>query len=326
MEVSMAVSRSRKWQITINNPDEHEINSDVINKIMKEISWQYYCFAYEIGEQEHTPHIHLYFFCTNAVSFDRLKKLFPCAHLEACKGTSQDNRNYIRKEGKHSDKRITSLLDTFEEYGEMPLEVATKNETVSSDVLDMLENGCSNTEIIKAHPSYLSKISHLNACRTELLQERFKYCNRDNLTVHYIYGKTRTGKTTSVLNEYGNENVYRVNNYQHPFDNYNCEPILFLDEFHGNIPLTDILQILDKPPCRLAARYNDKYACYDKVFIASNIDLSKQYQNIQCTDVDSWNAFIARFTTVTEFVKDENIPFSDGQFNRIEHNPLDYML
>ena len=36
----MAVSRSRKWQITINNPDEHEINSDVINKIMKEISWQ----------------------------------------------------------------------------------------------------------------------------------------------------------------------------------------------------------------------------------------------------------------------------------------------
>lgn len=122
----MAVSRSRKWQITINNPDEHEINSDVINKIMKEISWQYYCFAYEIGEQEHTPHIHLYFVCTNAVSFDRLKKLFPCAHLEACKGTSQDNRNYIRKEGKHSDKRITSLLDTFEEYGEMPLEVATK--------------------------------------------------------------------------------------------------------------------------------------------------------------------------------------------------------
>ena len=104
----MAVSRSRKWQITINNPDEHEINSDVINKIMKEISWQYYCFAYEIGEQEHTPHIHLYFVCTNAVSFDRLKKLFPCAHLEACKGTSQDNRNYIRKEGKHSDKRITN--------------------------------------------------------------------------------------------------------------------------------------------------------------------------------------------------------------------------
>lgn len=129
-----------------------------------------------------------------------------------------------------------------------------------------------------------------------------------------------------MLNEYGNENVYRVNNYQHPFDNYNGEPILFLDEFHGNIPLTDILQILDKPPCRLAARYNDKYACYDKVFIASNIDLSKQYQNIQCTDVDSWNAFIARFTTVTEFVKDENIPFSDGQFNRIEHNPSDYML
>ena len=197
-EVQMSVSRSRKYQITQNNPDNYGLTADVINEIMKDLMWQYYCFEFEVGEKENTPHFHLYFVCENAVGFTRVKKLFPYAHIEACKGTSQDNRDYIRKEGRHSEKSTTSLPDTFEEHGEMPIDTQAKNETVSADVLNMLVNGCSNTDIINAHPSYLLKINQLNACRSEILQEKCKliyfvlYNQLDILSVSYTFYRIST--------------------------------------------------------------------------------------------------------------------------------------
>ncbi len=324
----MANSRSRKWQITINNPNEHGINSKIINEIMNNISWIYYCFAYEIGAKEHTPHIHLFFYCKNAVSFDRVKKLFPSAHIEPCKGTSQDNRDYIRKEGRHADKNITSLPETFEEYGEMPLDASTKNDSVSADVLEMIKNGCSNAEIINKHPSYLSKINQLDGCRNELLNEENKNKWRD-LDVEYIFGKTGTGKTRYVMDEFGYSNVCKITNYpkERPFSNYNNQPVLLLDEFHSGIPIGDMLQYLDGYPCLLPARYNDKIACYDKVFIISNIDLNKQYINVQEEKTEVWNAFVRRINRVTEFVSDKDFYIGvEPQTVKIEHDINKYIL
>lgn len=324
----MTNSRSRKWQITINNPKEHGINSKIINEIMNNISWIYYCFAYEIGAKEYTPHIHLFFYCKNAVSFDRVKKLFPSAHIESCKGTSQDNRDYIRKEGRHADKNITSLPETFEEYGEMPLDASTKNDSVSADVLEMIKNGCSNAEIINKHPSYLSKINQLDGCRNELLNEENKNKWRD-LDVEYIFGKTGTGKTRYVMDEFGYSNVCKITNYpkERPFSNYNGHPVLLLDEFHSGIPIGDMLQYLDGYPCLLPARYNDKIACYNKVFIISNVDLWQQYKNIQEEKPEVWNAFIRRLNRVTEFVSDKDFYIGvEPQIKRIEHDTKKYIL
>ena len=324
----MSVSRSRKYQITQNNPDNYGLTANVINETMKELKWQYYCFEFEVGAKENTLHFHLYFVCENAVGFARVKKLFPYAHIEACKGTSQDNRDYIRKEGRHADKSITSLPDTFEEHGEMPVETQTKNETVSADVLNMILNGCSNAEIIEAHPSYLSKITHLDSCRNELLNERFKKEWRD-VYVEYIYGKTGTGKTRSVMDKYGYENVCKITNYpkERPFSNYKGQDVLCLDEFYGGIPLNDLLQYIDGYPCDLPSRYNDKTACYTKVVIISNIPLEMQYKNIQEEKPLQWNAFIRRINRVTEFVSDDDLYIGvEPKITKISHNPQDYML
>lgn len=304
-------TRARKWQVTINHPQEHNINHGTIHSLMQEISWKYYCLCDEVGEQG-TPHIHLYFVCENAVRFSTVKKLFTSAHIEVAHGSSQENRDYIRKEGKYlnSDKKETNHIDTFEEYGELPLDKATKNESVSEQVLRMIQDGCSNSEIIQRFPSYGTKIQHLDRMRQTFLEEKFKNEWRD-VKVTYIYGEAGTGKTRYVMDTYGYENVYKVTNYENPFDNYRGEPVLLLDEFYSSLLFNELLQYLDGYPCRLPARYADKIACFTKVFIISNISLKQQYKNIQYEQPQSWNALIRRIDRVVKFERntDGKVPF-----------------
>lgn len=321
----MANTKARKYQLTFNNPEEHRVSHNSINESMKNLRWEYYCLCDEIGDSE-TPHIHLFFYCANAVSFDRVKKLFPSAHIESARGSCQENRDYIRKEGKFLDceKKESNIIETFEEYGIIPLDKSAKNETVSEQVLEMIENGFSNAKIIKAFPSYSTKISHLDRTRQTLLEDEHKEDWRD-LEVTYIFGETATGKTRYVMEKYGYSNVYKITNYKNPFDGYAGQDVILFDEFRSSIPLSDMLQFLDGYPCLLPARFADKVACFSKAYVISNINLSKQYSEIQNSDAESWNAFVRRFTSVIEFRR--NMPFSDsGEMSeRIIHNPEDYV-
>lgn len=325
----MSNKRSRKYLLTINNPFDYGFTHEEINKRMNKVKWIYYCFGEEEGQETHTHHIHLFFVCKNAMYFDTVRKLFDeKAHIDIAYGTAQENIDYILKQGKHSNKADTIVPDTFEEYGDRPVDTTIKNETVSADVLNMIVNGCSNAEIIEAHPSYLSKITHLDSCRNELLNEQYKNAWR-NVDVEYIYGKTGTGKTRSVMDKYGYENVCKITNYpkERPFSNYKGQDVLCLDEFYGGIPLNDLLQYTDGYPCDLPSRYNDKTACYTKVVIISNIPLEMQYKNIQEEKPLQWNAFIRRINRVTEFVSDDDLYIGvEPKITKISHNPQDYML
>ena len=98
-------TKSRKYQLTFNNPLEYGYTHESINNIMKNFNYSYYCLCDEIGLEESTQHTHLYFVCENAVRFSKVKKLFASAHIEPAKGSSQDNRNYIRKEGKYQNEK-----------------------------------------------------------------------------------------------------------------------------------------------------------------------------------------------------------------------------
>ncbi len=323
-------TKSRKYQLTFNNPVEHGFTHERINETMKQINWLYYCLCDEIGESG-TSHTHLFFCCENAIAQKRIEKLFPNVHREIARGTCQQNRDYIRKEGKylHSDKKETNILDTFEEHGDMPLDKSTKHETVSEKVLKMIENGCSNAEIIRTYPSYATKIAHLDKTRQTLLEEEHKNNWRD-VDVTYIHGETATGKTRHVMEKYGYSNVYKISDYKNPFDNYAGQDVILFDEFRSSLPLSDMLQYLDGYPCNLPARFTNKVACYTKVYLISNIDLNKQYPNVQSEDINSWNAFVRRFNNIIKFQRNNNsnMPFSTDKndIEKILSTPDDYVI
>lgn len=300
----------RKYQLTFNNPVEHGFTHEVIKSTLSGFSGLiYWCMCDEIGEQK-TYHTHVYAAFKNAVEFAAVQRRFYGAHIEAAHGSHRENRDYIRKEGKWAEdaKHETNLPETFEESGDLPDE-PDKRRRQSVEVLAMIEAGADNAEIIRAYPSCMNHIRNMDATRQTLLESQYRKQFR-NLTVHYIWGQTGVGKTRSVMDAHGYENVYQVTNYAHPFDGYRGQPVMLFDEFRSDLPTKDMLKYLDGYPIMLPCRYNDKVACYTTVYIVSNIPIEKQYPNVQIDEPETWNAFRRRITDVTEMLPDDTeIPF-----------------
>ena len=79
------------------------------------------------------------------------------------------------------------------------------------------------------------------------------------------------------------------------------------EEFNSQIPIEDMLNYLDIYPLNLPARYNDRTACYTKVYITSNISLYEQYKDVQIYRPETWRAFLRRIDKIYEYHKDGNI-------------------
>lgn len=152
--------------------------------------------------------------------FSTLKNKFPGAHIEKVLGTSQDNRDYISKSGKWKDteKGTTSVEGSFEEFGECPIERQGKGKEADR-ILELLKDGANNLEVIEEVPGAMKFIDKVERTRSTLRDAQFANSWRD-LTVTYLFGRTGSGKTRSVMDRYGYANCYRVTGYRHPFDTY----------------------------------------------------------------------------------------------------------
>lgn len=295
-------SQSRKWMLTINNPSQHGFPHDVIRDVVKSMkSVSYWCMADEEGNQTHTYHTHIFLYSTGGIRFSTLKAKFPPADLEMVRGTCLQCMQYVSKTGKweHDLKADTSIDGTFEEFGDCPVErPGQRNDLI--DAYTMVKSGMSDYEILEDMPDFLIHVNKLEIVRQILLAEKFKAVRRE-LEVVYIFGKTGLGKTRSVMDQYGYEHVYRVTDYLHPFDGYRGQDVIIFDEFRSSLPLPDMLKYLDGYPLDLPCRYNNKIACYTKVYFTTNVSLYEQYKQQQRFEHDSWLAFLRRLNGVIQF-------------------------
>lgn len=294
---------SRKFQLTINNPADHGYTHEQLRAILSEFpGLLYWCMCDEVGEQG-TPHTHVYMVSRNSIMFDSLHSKFYGAHVEQANGSNQENRDYVRKEGKWLEdaKHETNLADTFEEWGELPPD-RTRRESQAEQIMQMVRDGKSNAEILAEIPTAFSKLHYIDQARQVILAERFMhtYCKRD---VTYLWGETRVGKTRSVFDKYSYEKVYQVTDYAHPFDDYEGQDVIIFEEFRSSLKIEDMLKYLDGHPVKLPCRYNNRVACYTKVYLISNIPLDKQYSNIQHECPKTWNAFLARIDHVEHMTR-----------------------
>lgn len=295
--------QARKWLLTINQPEEKGYTHEFIREQLRNFnSCIYWCMSDEIGTKNKTYHTHLYMVYSSAMRFSTLKKRFPEAHIDKAKGTNQENRDYIMKEGKwkDSEKAKTKIEGTQEESGTMPIE----RQGARNDIAQMYEcikSGMSDYEIIESYPDKMFRVAELERVRQMLIEERNREKFR-HLEVVYIWGDTGTGKTRNALEKHGYSNVYRVTNYVHPFDTYRQQEVIVFDEFRSNLPIGDMLQYLDGYPLNLPCRYLDKMACYDTVYIISNIPLENQYKE-KNVDFETKEAFYRRFTKLIHYEK-----------------------
>lgn len=317
--------QSRKWLLTLNNPLERGFTHEHIREEMLNIkSCVFYCMSSEVGGKEKTHHTHIFIACSSAVRFSTIKNRFPIAHIDLAKGSCQQNRDYVFKEGKwkNTEKNETKLPDQQFEWGTIPIErQGARNDL--ADLYDMIKSGLSNFEIMEENPDFMLQIDKLDKARQVVHEEKYKNVFRE-LEVVYIWGKTGTGKTKGVMEKFGYDHVYRVTNYNHGgFDGYKGQDVLILEEFRSSFNIQELLVYLDGYPLELPCRYANKVACFTKVFILSNVDLLEQYPREFDSSSETWNAFIRRihkvitYTGINEFTEAETNEYlgNSSKFN-----------
>lgn len=316
--------RSRKWLITINNPKEKGFSHEEIKKILKGKfkNLEYWCMSDEVGENG-TYHTHIFIVLTNCITFTSLQNKFDGkAHLDSCKGSNQQNRDYVFKLAKweKSKKAETNIKHTHEEDGEMPIEQQGERNDINH-LWDMVKEGLSNYEIIDLNPSYALKEDVIETMRFNIHNQKFGNIWREVECI-YIDGKGGSGKSRNIVERNGGyKNVYRVTDYLHPFDGYCGQDIIIFEEFRykdAKFSLSAFLGIIDGHPCQLPARYHNRQACYTKVYVISNRPLTEQFISYKDENWEDWNALIRRFTSVEywnydivcEFIRTEKHPIN----------------
>lgn len=296
--------QSYMYQLTINNPIEKGYTHDKIKQIVSENFKTniYMCMADEIGSMFHT---HVFLVFSSRVRWSMIKRYFPEAHIELCKGNVSQNILYIKKEGvwlSNEEKQETKIEDSFEEVGTPPPDSKGKRSDLS-ELYRMIQDNMTNSEIIQNNQDYILQIDKLDKLRNTILTDKYKDTVRLDLEVIYISGATGTGKTRYVMENSGYSNVYRITDYIHPFDSYSTQPVICFDEFRSSINVSKMLMYCDVYPVELQARYSNKIACFTTVYIVSNWPLEKQYADAQVNDKETWLAFLRRITKVMIFEK-----------------------
>ena len=307
------------FQLTINNPLDKGLSHLEIKRILTTefTTTRFFCMADEKGS---CPHTHIYVCFSSRVRWSTVKKHFPDAHIEIAHGTARENVDYIKKQGKWIDteKAETCVDGTYEEWGTIPNQKGLRIEM--EELYSLIKEGYSNSDIIAFNNDYILDIDKLDKLRTTLLIDKYKGTRRLNLKVIYISGATGTGKTRGVLDTHGDANVYRVTDYAHAFDGYACEPVIVFDEFRSSLRLADMLNFSDIYPLQLPARYSNKFACYETVYIISNWELEKQYAEVQTDSPESWKAFLRRIHEVRIYNHDGSIDIYDSVENYLNRN------
>lgn len=301
--------KCRKMQLTVNNPQKEtttpegkglynveDVKNYIENTGLIKMN-DYYCFGFEKGLKEATPHIHIFFCFNNPRHGKKIKEKFPTAHIEFCNGSIDENVDYVAKTGKweESEKEKTRIDGTFFENKERPKEKGRGNRSDLDAIKKLIDEGKTPREILEINPNnyffekFVGEMYYNKRCSETPIK-------RDvNVVVHT--GVAGSGKT-NMLTKLNEEKLFVGADYSSAlFDNYEGQEVLFLDEFRGQIPYNQLLLILDGYKVPIHARYYNKYSLWNDVYITSVIPIEEWYNNDNIRD--TFEQLKRRITNIT---------------------------
>ena len=288
--------QARDWCFTVNNPVQSE--QEFLAYLQTVSDLRYAVFQRERAPETGTEHYQGYFEFTQPKWFGGIKRCLSKetigvdAHIEQRRAKRTQARLYCMDEE-------TRISPTYYEYGEF---IEDGERTDLTDIMRDIENDISFYDLSKKHGNrFIRVMKWAKEYRQAYLENQYKRQFR-KMQVFYIYGSAGCGKTSYVFNKHGYDDVYRTTNYEFGWvDDYNGEKVLFLDEFRSSFKISEILDYLDGQPIRIHGRHFNRVACYDTVYIVSNIPLTEQYTKIQQSEPATWAAFLRRITAVYNF-------------------------
>lgn len=274
------MSRSRGWCFTINNPNDTDRQQV---ETLKGLS-VYLIVGREVGS-EGTAHLQGYCYFQNAKAASTLKRLLSRAHLEAAKGSPEQNRQYCSKDG------------DYEEHGTCPASQKRKGE-LSEELWELSWKLAKEGRIEEIHPSI--RIRHLRTL--EYVSNRYGRTppeNLDNVCGLWYYGAPGTGKSTAArnisLDQYGTQ----------PFDKpqskwwcgYTDQPVILIDDLDTAVLGHYLKRWADKYPFPAEYKGGSMVIRPKLVIVTSNYTIDELFN----ADGQMRDALKRRFAT-THFV------------------------
>lgn len=262
----------RRWFLTINNYSEKEwakSQSEIKNT-------NYGICCKERGEKTKTPHIHVWLHFKNARSFKSIKKKFPRANIQVGKGTDQQVRKYLTKEGK------------YVEFGEMQQQ-GKRNDI--EDIKELISKGAGMKEIIKVSTSYQSM-----KCGELILKYQEKPREVKPIQVIWFWGAAGTGKTKKVFDT--EVDIYRPTTYKW-WEGYDKHKVVLIDDWRPTwCSFVNLLKLTDIYPFRVQCKGGSRQVRYEKIYFTSH---SSPEEYFEALDKDDYEQLKRRITKTIHF-------------------------
>lgn len=269
---------SRSWVFTINNYTLAELE-----KLEFGTPCRYMIFGLEEGAQK-TPHIQGYIEFDAPKRLSGVAKLLPRAHLEPRRGTRDEARQYCQKD----DEWIE--VGKWEAGGQGA-------RTDLQGVMQMVKERKKILEIIEEAPiTVANNLRFVDRYRELVEKEQTKDFRQ--VEVHAYVGDAGSGKTRKAHED--DPDIFTVNaGESFPFEGYDGEEAILIDDFYGDIKYHEILRILDGHQYRVNVKGGHRYARWNKVIITSN-KVPEQWYQFGMTP-----ALKRRISSVTMFCNEE---------------------
>ena len=295
------------------------------------------------------PHIHLILQFESARSLNNLAKLTsqPIQCFEQWRGSINNAYSYLvhhtssdQDKYQYSPKEVIAnfdyllLLDTIERNVTKRYEI---NDTMIIDnLLDLLYTGnitkleieqrLTGSQYAKAR----QKIETVYLKRLETQAELWRQEMIDKneiVTIIWLFGKAGTGKTR-LARQYAEQydlNYFITGSIRDPFQQYNLEHVIILDELRPHqFDYSDLLKMFD--PYNVKAMASSRY--FDKPLLANIYIITSPYspydffleltKKRKTSHIDSWGQLMRRLSLVVE-VKKEHLQF-------YKYEPMDQMF
>lgn len=265
--------RSRNFCYTLNNYTDDEY------LMLKMIGYDYHVLGKEVGESG-TPHIQGYIHFKNARSWNAVKKMMKRWHIDPCKGSPEQNINYCTK-----DKN-------YEEIGTRPKQ---GKRTDLDEIKDDIMNGKKVEDIVIEQPMIYHQYGRtLN--KIEDLRLRKNYRKEMTKGIWY-WGETGVGKSHNAFMGYTPETHYVLPNDNGWWDAYTQQDTVIINDFRGEIPYNQLLNLVDKWPFTVKRRNREPMPFTSKlVIITSSLRPEDIYHNRN--DEDKIEQLLRRFDVI----------------------------
>ncbi len=214
-------------------------------------------------------HLHVVLCGNSAIKFSTVKRFIgDKAHIEMTMGTKAQAEAYINKTGKFEEKGEIVLAKA--QVGEIQGRQGQRSDI--DQIREAINEGLNWQEVVRLNDRFYD--TRMTAMIKNMYFDKRKQETplKRPVGVHWVFGGSGSGKTGTVFQlaeQYGEDDIFIVSDYQAPFDGYAGEKIVVMDEFRGQMAYSVLLDVTEGYKKQVHCRNANVWSLWLEVYITT---------------------------------------------------------